>query len=212
MTQTYSLAGVLFRFTHNDGEHSSSNGSYALTYQLNYGGNHGTTPGNWGEWKTLEQNTCLRNGKKVHSRELICSHCKKTVRTELKEEMIPAHGHSFPSGAWNYETCPSSGISQARFPHISLCILSWEYPHIAALQRQGQYSPAVHVHITAGKKGGEKVINTLMKSIIVQWTARGTTQGTIRSTKAFFSLFFRIILSIFLVYFPCPRCKSSLAV
>ena len=101
-----------FRFTHNDGEHSSSNGSYALTYQLNYGGNHGTTPGNWGEWKTLEQNTCLRNGKKVHSRELICSHCKKTVRTELKEEMIPAHGHSFPSGAWNYETCPSSGISQ----------------------------------------------------------------------------------------------------
>lgn len=99
-----------FLFTHNDGEHSSSNGNYALTYQLNYSKNHGTTPGNWGEWAAVEPNTCLKDGKKVRSRELLCSHCKKAVTSEQQEEPIPAHGHLFAPGVWEYDTCPLSGI------------------------------------------------------------------------------------------------------
>ncbi|MCM1257532.1 MAG: S8 family serine peptidase [Roseburia sp.] len=101
-----------FKFTHNDGEHSSSNGNYALTYQLNYSGVHDTTSGKWGKWTTLEDNTCLKNGKKVHSRELTCNHCKKVVKTESKEEKIPAHGHLFAEGVWSYDTCPVTGIPQ----------------------------------------------------------------------------------------------------
>lgn len=101
-----------FRFTHNDGEHSSSNGNYALTYQLNYSGVHDTTPGKWGEWTTIKNNTCLKDGERVHSRELTCNHCKKVVKTESKEDVIPAHGHLFATGAWNYDTCSVTGIPQ----------------------------------------------------------------------------------------------------
>lgn len=109
-----------FLFTHNDGEHSSSNGNYALTYQLNYGKAYGTTPGKWGEWVTEKQNTCLLEGKKIRSRERLCSHCKKVVSKEQEEKSIPARGHLFAPEAWNYETCPLSGISRGvRFNQCS---------------------------------------------------------------------------------------------
>ncbi|MDE6904667.1 MAG: S8 family serine peptidase [Lachnospiraceae bacterium] len=150
---------VSFLFTHNDGEHSSSNGNYALTYQLNYSGVHGTTPGGWGEWTTLEENTCLKNGKKVHFRELICSHCKRAVKTESEEKMIPAHGHFFAPGGWSYDTCPVSGISQGvRFEQCTYnCeeegwrkkyeYLNEIYYHV--MDSQGNYPNSYTLHASA---------------------------------------------------------------
>lgn len=101
-----------FVFTHNDGEHTESNGNYPLTYRLNYGSVYSEKSGPWGDWEILSKNTCLKDGKKQHSRNYTCSNCGKITRTEKKQETIKAHGHNWEPDNWMYETCPVSGIAR----------------------------------------------------------------------------------------------------
>ncbi len=103
---------ISFLFSHNDGEHSSSNGNYALTYQLNFKKPYGTTPGAWGPWSVLIPNTCTNSGIQVQSRQHICNNCGLAAKEESQQGIIPAHGHNFADGAWEYGTSPVTGVER----------------------------------------------------------------------------------------------------